>query len=193
MSNEQAKPTEQKKPTETEIIRGQCLEALEACAELFDRWVNNDKVLKIRQALEMIQVANERRDKSRILPAVQVTVKDLTPEVCRSLLEIGFDLGNRETVNAAMCGNVEGLTNPFRRASTTITEECLRCGHSLAADGRCHSIGCKCECVTKDKYPERATKCTCDWGPMSSINPINDNCPVHNVPYFPPAGRPQPT
>lgn len=78
-------------------IDEQCDKAIMLCRSAYDETVTgNETVLAIAEALALIRVVNEARDKSHTLPPVKVKVPFVLHDLCepmtRSLLEIGFDL-----------------------------------------------------------------------------------------------------
>lgn len=116
---------------ETEIIREQVKRAIRYVMALNGspgaRYAINPTrhavIQGLGEALGLIQRANEARDKSRKL-YVEMQVPDLSKEVCRGLLEIGFDTGSNAL---ALCfdggpAELRTLVNPFRRESTTVQE-----------------------------------------------------------------------
>lgn len=163
--------------SETERIRNLVIVAKQTLVEIpkcigIDR--QNALILDLAMHLRDIDEANEARDKSHDKPKLTavIEVPDLSTDMCRGLLEIGFDTALSAVVpqiktvrfkNADYSNCERGGTggfgtgmcswnppeNPFRRASTTVKEPetCRACKHSLAADGMCHSIGCRCDCT----------------------------------------------
>jgi hypothetical protein len=92
---------------------------------------------RLEREVTRIDRANEARDKSRTLPKVTavIEVPDLSTDMCRGLLEIGFDTAlsavvpQLKTVEFRNPVDKTGICswnppdNPFRRASTTIKED----------------------------------------------------------------------
>lgn len=151
------------KDEETDKIRAAVHKAAEWCAKIQGQERDGHALAQLTFELYRILDANEARARS---VQVSIALPDLPKEVCQGLLEIGFDTALSAVVpqlagvrlsNADYSGCESGSgmlswhppENPFRRASTTVKEPetCRACKHSLAADGMCHSIGCRCDCT----------------------------------------------
>ncbi|HYQ47174.1 MAG TPA: hypothetical protein VER11_34625 [Polyangiaceae bacterium] len=123
---------EEKKPTETEIIRAKVRRLLEIgllaqTGHGFTLEEGKAYSVEIGEALRAIDEANEARDKSRTLRDVNLTVPLYAEEHYRSVLSIGFDLGvqafRKELEQASCCSGqrigdcgVGDPENPFREA-----------------------------------------------------------------------------
>jgi hypothetical protein len=162
----EASLNEEKKPTETEIIREKLDRITALCAGLsrcFPLTHVHDFAIEIAEAAGVARVAHEARDKSRKL-SLDVSLYDFTEPMVRALLSQGFELalnavvGQLKTVQKNGRGMISWSppVNPFLGESTKPTE------------------------TAADKYPERATACTCPNDPPGRAR-VAPDCPLHNV------------
>lgn len=186
MSNVPTRPlTIAHEKTETEIIRSAVQTARHAMRVLMgqasSQLTAGELRLGLAVALDEIEQANEARDKSRKLSVdFQMQVPDLSKEVCRGLLEIGFDTGSNAL---ALCfdggpAELRTLVNPFRRESTTVQEPPDIRQHK-GPFGKGAPVTPEDEAFAKGCGGQPASgKCTCPVDPPGAAR-IAPDCPVH--------------
>lgn len=112
------------------------------------------------QALSEIKSRVEKSDKSRTL-SFDMTVPDLSESVCRSLLEIGCDVGITAALDEVLKAEgrtlpTEHVSNPFRRESTHMREavDAVQAGYRDAQESCC-TCATSPRCVVHGSQQER--------------------------------------
>ncbi len=172
----------------------------EACKALRSLLARIDEANEARDKSRTLPPIEFKTDQFSVQAAVEGAV-------CVGL-EIGFDTAVQACIPQLKTVKIDrGMTswnapvNPFRREGTTITENkdavtpvdietirklrdekthCLKCKHTIARDGACHSIGCTCTCNTAHTdasafVADRVVDRECDCDPADKAKGIHFN------------------